>query len=269
MWIVLCGVDRCGKSTVAEHYKQQGFEVIHMSAPDKKYTQPGYTGPSYMDETMDLISSKTGHNVVWDRSWYGEIIWSAVYGRAPQLNEEDIDILREIEAHNDTVRMILMDPDTAAHWRRCVDNHEPLTLPQFNLARRLYSQMAHKYNFSVTSMPQFMEANGKKTEPKVEPVAAQESPKEQDKVESAKTSSISKEQARLEQANAINAILKSKKIFKQVGGEFDAVESQVRKFLTGKLGELLGAGSDPDSLSREDIVIVKEFVKRLKEKQAR
>ena len=77
-----------------------------------------------------------------------------------------------------------------------------------------------------------------------------------------------KEQTRLEQANAINSILKSKRIFKQTGNEFDLVEDQVRGFLNSKLGELLGSESSSD-LSKEDIFIVKEFVKRLKDKQAR
>ena len=47
MWIILEGLDRTGKSSVADYYRQQGYEVVHMSAPDKKYSQSGYTGPSY------------------------------------------------------------------------------------------------------------------------------------------------------------------------------------------------------------------------------
>ena len=274
-WLVLEGVDRCGKSSVAEFYKKKGYEVIHLSAPDKKYITPGYAGPSYFDDLMELLMEKTGKNVVWDRSWYGELVWSLVYDRVPQLIEEDIDSIREIEIHNDTTRMLLMDPDIQAHWKRCVDNKEPLTLQQFNLARRLYSQDAHKYNFVVTSLPKFREINGEPVEVKVAPTnpalavpvsAPIPVVSTLEKNESMK--GPTKEQTRLEQANAINSILKSKRIFKQTGNEFDLVEDQVRGFLNSKLGELLGSESSSD-LSKEDIFIVKEFVKRLKDKQAR
>jgi thymidylate kinase len=277
-WIVLEGVDRCGKSSIAEFYKKKGFEVIHLSAPDKKYLQPGYAGPSYLDDLMERLMEKTGQNVVWDRSWYGELIWPLVYNRESQLTEEDIDAIREIETHNDTTRLFLMDPDVQAHWQRCVDNKEPLNLQQFNLARRLFSQIAHKYNFAVTSLPKFREANGEPAETKVAPsntspatttVATVPSVSSLEKAEVMKSGGPTKEQTRLEQANAINAILKSKKIFKQNGTEFETIEGQVRTFLNAKLGELLGTESPTDNLSKEDIQIVREFVKRLKDKQTR
>ena len=60
-----------------------------------------------------------------------------------------------------------------------------------------------------------------------------------------------------------------KEIFKQNGTEFETIEGQVRTFLNAKLGELLGTESPTDNLSKEDIQIVREFVKRLKDKQTR
>ena len=90
-WKVICGIDRSGKSTVAEFYKTQGYEVIHLSAPDKKYSRSGYVGNTYFEDMIELLMSKTGKDVFWDRSWYGERVWPFVYGREPQLTEEDVE----------------------------------------------------------------------------------------------------------------------------------------------------------------------------------
>lgn len=273
-WYCLEGIDRSGKSTVAEFYKKQGFEVIHLSAPDKKYTRLGYTGPSYLDDTMELMVSKSGQNIVWDRSWYGESnIWPYVYGRDPQLTEEDIEILREIEDQNDTTRILMFDPDAKANWQRCVDNKEPLTLQQFNLARQLYSAMAHKYNFTVTSLPKFLEANNvapkqptKLDSDTVAPVSNNVAAAVAE-IKAMAEEKMSKEQEKLEKANAINSVLKTKKLFKQTGWPYDELEGQVRQFLNTQLGDILGTAKPSTALSTEDVMIVKEFLKRLKEKQ--
>ena len=87
MFLILEGIDRTGKSTVAKYYKAQGYEIVHLGAPDKKYTEPGYEGPSYFDDMYKMYSSYHGMDVVFDRSPYGELIWSAVYGREPLLTE--------------------------------------------------------------------------------------------------------------------------------------------------------------------------------------
>ena len=150
-WIVIEGLDRTGKSTVADYYRAKGFEVIHMSAPNKKFSSPGYAGPSYLDETVELLMSKDSQNVVWDRSWYGEShIWPSVYGRASQLSEDELEIIREFEDRNQTIRILMFDPNVEAHWKRCVDNKEPLTRVQFDHARQLYSKMAHTYALTVS-----------------------------------------------------------------------------------------------------------------------
>src|ERR1700677_2946033 len=109
-WIILEGLDRTGKSTVAELYKRSGYEVVHMSAPNKKYMEPGYTGPSYLDEIVDLYMRYALRDVVFARSPYGEFIWPFVYGRKPQLNKDDIEILQDIEVQNMVERYLLYDP---------------------------------------------------------------------------------------------------------------------------------------------------------------
>ena len=96
-WIILEGIDRSGKSSVANLYKAKGFELIHMDAPDKKYIEKGYAGPSYVDDMMEMYLSYDNKDVIFDRSIYGECIWPHVYGRDPMLSEDDFEMLREFE----------------------------------------------------------------------------------------------------------------------------------------------------------------------------
>jgi dephospho-CoA kinase len=290
-WIVICGVDRSGKSTIGDYYKKLGYEYIHFSAPDKKYSAPGYIGPSYLDEIVELLTSKSGQNVIFDRSWYGERIWPYVYGRDPLLYEDDIDIIRELESNNNTRRILMVDTDEEFHWRRCVENNEPLTRKQFNLAYSLYFDMADKYNFEVLTLPKFLafiEDEKKATSKNFQGYLQVEGQVSNVAAEATVTTTggsgtvqydlssgsiieeevkLTPEQEKLERANAINSILKSKRLFKQQGWQFDEIENKVRDFLNDQLGDLLGMDKPNTQLSPEDIKIVKDFISVLKKKQ--
>jgi len=265
VFIIIEGIDRSGKSTVSDYYKKQGYEYIHFSAPDKKYSSPGYAGPSYLDEIIEILMNCDGKNVVFDRSWFGELLWSQVYGRQPQLSEDDIDVIREYEEHNQAQRILMVDLDVEAHWQRCVANKEPMNRRQFEDARRLYSKMAHTYQFSILSLPEFIKQNPS-TIAESMPIIKTDTLAPSVEVPQTSSRNMSPEQATLEKANAINTILKSKRLFKQQGWPYDDLENQVRIFLNDRLGDLLGRSKDNGILSKEDILIVKEFVKRLRDK---
>ena len=271
MFIILEGLDRSGKSTVADWYRSQGFEYVHMLAPNKKFSQPGYTGPSYLDECVEMYVQYANKDVIFDRSVYGEIIWSKVFGRKPQLSEDDIEVLREIEDQNQAKRILMVDPNVEAHWKRCVDNNEPLNKQQFVAARTLYSNMAHTYSFDILDLPTFLSEKGQSLPSKAEkvdaakPEPAAPTPPEQKPVVSDK-SKFTPEQERLLRANAINSIL-SKPLLKNREWPYNELEDDVKKYLNVRLGELLGGQASP-SLTSEDVAIVKEFVNRLKERQS-
>jgi len=284
MWFIIEGVDRSGKSTVAALYKQQGYEVIHMSAPDKKYRQKGYAGPSYLDDMLEMYMQYDGKDIVFDRSIYGETIWPHVYGREPSLTEEDIEVLQEFEERNQTSRILMIDPDQAGHWKRCVDNNEPLTHSQFRLASTLYTKLAHKYNFAPkklsdysdkftktktenneqTSNADYAERQGERPIEKGQDIinSSTSSPKV-DKISNEKTSGLNK----LEKANAISAVL-SKRIIKQRGNSFDELEGEISDFLQGRLEELLGGKSKQPSLSEIEVQILKQLAQRFIEKES-
>jgi hypothetical protein len=224
---------------------------------------------------VDLLMKYDGKDVVFDRSWYGEIcIWPYVYGRTPQLSVDDVEIFREFEDRNFAERYLLSDPNVEAHWRRCVENKEPLNRPQFNIANMLYKKMAEEHDFKTVDLTHFVDIKHVKKDE--QPVAAtEEQPKVVDVVAPADSdidTSVSSrklvktsEQRKLDQANAINDIL-SKRIIRFKGEEYDAIEGEVRKFLNTKLGSLFGASPIAD-LSPDEVQILKLMAQRLKEKE--
>lgn len=284
MFIIIEGIDRSGKSTVAELYKKNGYKVIHMSAPNKKYKQPGYSGPSYLDEILDIYMEHDGQDVIFDRSAYGEFIWPHVYGRESTLSEDDMEILQEFEERNGALKILMTDPDTEAHWKRCVDNNEPLTYPQFRLANNLYTKLAHKYNFVPKQLSDFNhDVNKLKTKNDQQISNADIEVPENTKTNNLRkdiitsnigivtnTKTIHEKNSgfeRLEKANAISAVL-SKRLIKQRGDAFDELEGEVTDFLKGRLEELLGSKKASNvSFAEEEVEILKIFCKRLIEKE--
>jgi dephospho-CoA kinase len=253
--IVLEGLDRTGKSTLAKKFESEGYEIIHMSAPSKKYREPGYTGPSYLDDMMDLLHHATTRDIVLDRSHYGELIWPHIYSRDAALNEEDIETLREMEEAVGVRRILMHDPDVESHWNRCVANNEPLTRPQFLRARTLYERMAKQYGFEkivLTDIPEFK-------------ITTQSSTATPDTNMLETKLNKSKEQLKLEKANAINDVL-SKRIIKGKNEVYDEIETEVRLFLNNKLGTILGSEM-PDSFSKEEMYLLRALINRLKEKE--
>jgi len=281
-WLILEGLDRSGKSSVAELYRQQGYEVVHMTAPSKNYTENNYSGPSYLDDLIDLIMQYDGKDVVWDRSWYGELIWPHVYGRSPLLSEEDLEIIKEFEDRNNCVRIFMHDQNLAAHWARCVENKEPLNNSQFRLANNLYLKMTSKYEFQ---MKQYGDFNGidtlsKTKSPETSNTTTTEVSKtptvsnREDKIHMVSDiSSVNHEMEisgldKLEKANAISAVL-SKRIVKQRGDAFDAIEREITNFLKERLGELLGnSKKTADQFSETEMQVLKLLCQRFMDKES-
>lgn len=244
-------------------FEAKGYKAIHMSAPDKKYSQEDYVGPSYLDEYIEMMMSWGAENVVLDRSAYGELIWPHIYGRRPVLDEDDFETLREIEATLDVQYILMEDPDLEAHWKRCVDNKEPMNRSQFLTARSLYNNMAKKYGFTKKQLSDFT-ALQKEVE----------KPVEQPKVEALKVEAgiietaplLTAEQKKLIKANAINDIL-GKRILKAKGPEYEELEQDIRGFLNSKLGLLLGSTTPDSPFSKEEVDVLKLFISQLKSKQ--
>lgn len=267
-WICLEGLDRSGKSTVAEHYKKMGYQIVHMSAPDKKYFKPGYNGESYLEEMVNLYSNLEGKKVLFDRTVYGECIWPQVYGRPPMLSEEDLEYLAAIERNNGIERILMYDENVEAHWQRCLANNEPLTRQQFGRANIFYDRLVKDYGFVKRQLTDFpgLSDNLPKAEP-VKPIT--ESPNietmqnttETETIEMKDTSSV---EDKLERANAIRTLLQTS-VLKKKGGAYDSLESTVRDFLQKQMDELFEPPKKTSNLTEEEISILKLYVARIKE----
>lgn len=274
--VLLEGLDRTGKSTVAAYFETLGFEKIHMSAPAK-----GTTPDQYMQQMMELLQSAATKDIVLDRTHYGELIWPNIYNRKPLLDEEMIDALRDIENAVGVQRLWMTDDDLKAHWQRCVDNKEPLDKAQFTRARGLYSTMAQNYGFEKVTLQTFLkqfpdaqaivdQMNGQQLEEKTLQVTSSGDSTTTTEVDlsgpandstQAKYPSKTAQQQKLEIANTINDIL-SKRILKGKGKAYDDLENEIRHFLNTKLGKLFGGESNELSLTQEEIKFYKAMYKR-------
>jgi hypothetical protein len=265
MLIILEGLDRSYKTSFAKMLEAKGFKYIHMSAPSKKYTEKSYVGPSYLDEMIDLMSSIDGQDVIMDRSYWGEVyIWPQVYGRKPQLDIEDLGVLREFEDKNDTFRFLFTDSNVEAHWQRCVDNKEPLTRQQFAKTSSLYAKSlsydsatpgsfikVQKTDVDNGSIWQHFKNSTRKDLAELAPVENPVAPAVTISIDTTTIApaivptvvpslpAMSPEQIKLAEANAINEILNSK-IINKTGQYFDVLEQKIRLFLNEELSVLLG-----------------------------
>lgn len=285
--VLLEGLDRTGKSTVASYFETLGFERIHMSAPPK-----GTTSDDYLQQMVDLLGSAAHKDIVLDRTHYGELVWPQVYSnpqkpRKALLDEEQIEILREIEDSVGVQRIWMTDNAIDAHWKRCVENNEPLDKSQFTRARALFSSMAHKYGFEPITLPQFLakfpdakehadQQTAEALEQKTLQVTSSGDKTVVTEVDvskpvsstAAKYPGKSPEQHKLEVANVINDIL-SKPILKGKNPVYSDLENEIRAFLNAKLGRLLGGGSSETSLNSDEVRFYKEMYKRAIDKGAK
>lgn len=269
--VLLEGLDRTGKSTVAAYYESLGYEKIHLTAPPKELFQPGYTGPSYLDMMVDLLQEASTKDVVMDRSHYGELVWPEIFGRKSLLSEEDIEVLRELEDAVGVTRIMMHDTNLEAHWKRCVDNKEPINKQQFSRARGLYSQIAMKYGFELMTLPNFI-----KKFPDAQDFVVQQAPapsiestsKDVSEAVTVTVPSTTKEQQKLMEANAINDIM-SKRILKGKGQAFDQLENDIRNFLNSKLAKLLGGSDNEPKLTKQEVEFFKLMYKKALQKGER
>ena len=297
-FILLEGLDRSGKSSVAKHYESKGYKVVHMSAPDKKYFRPDYSGESYLEEVVRMYSKYDGQNVVFDRTIYGELIWPNIYGRVSLLNEEDIEYLSLLERNNDAEKILMFDADVESHWQRCVENEEPLTRQQFGRANIFYERLVKDYGFVKKELPDFPEIgvsrsrrddskgernisrdvqntpsnvadNGSSRSSNKEAEMGAESPNKMGDLPNSNTlgdvDSATSIEHKLEKANAIRSLLQGA-IIKKKGGVYDDLDASIRVFLQRELDEIFSPRPSIKAFNEDEITILKHMAQRVKDK---
>lgn len=283
-WILLEGLDRSGKSSVAEYYKKQGYEVVHMSAPDKRYFQPGYSGPSYLEEVVEMYNVYAGKDVVFDRTPYGELIWPEIFNRMPLLNEEDYEYLQQLEYNQGAEKYLMTDDNTEAHWKRCVENNEPINRIQFVTAGRLYDKLTNERGFERKHLGDFsvlgneieqtkkqskakenvQKTKGNSGEVRGNVDSSSSNTRSKGSLEQSAQAKILSMEEKIDKANAIKALLSSR-IVKKKGGVYDDIEANIRSFLGEEL-EAIFSGRVEQNFSESEIQILKAMAQRVKSK---
>jgi hypothetical protein len=286
MLVILEGNERTGKTTIAKALEAKGFKYVHFSSPHKKYFQQNYVGPTYLDDMVEFLVSTSGKDYVLDRSTYGELIYPKIFNRPALLSQEDIETLREIEDSLNVVRVLMVDENVNAHWKRCVENKEPINQIQFSQINSMFMHLHSDFGFTQASLgylsaDKIVEAilnAGNQGESLSGRELTSSNSKQQDievveaKIEvmqPVKQQHISAEQKRLLEANAINDIL-SARVIKKKGDYFDVLEDKIRAFLNNEMAILLGTRKEQqhikqNSLTDDEVEFLRILVKKAKE----
>jgi len=203
-----------------------------------------------------------------------------------------------MERNNEADKILMHDPNTEAHWQRCVENKEPINRQQFGRANVFYERLANEYGFTKKQLPDFPDImpNGPET---VNGQTATESnrPKEErsksngnsiDNGPSGQVSGVgtgdslhadghvhsqisgdtTTVESKLEKANAIRVLLQGK-IVKKKGQIYYDLDEAIRSFLQQQLYIIFS--SEPRQgqieLTQDEIAILKSIAQRVQEKQ--
>lgn len=115
MFIIIEGLDRSGKSTLSEEIsKIFGFKVVHCSKPK--------TNDPYK-EYVDLFKEYDGQNVVFDRFYLGEYVYSNLYRGGCPITDFQFWVL-DMMAQKNTSLLIYSKTDLEVIYNRCVLTNE-------------------------------------------------------------------------------------------------------------------------------------------------
>jgi hypothetical protein len=269
-WKIYTGVDRCGKSTVAEYYEKQGYKIIHLTKPGKKhYRTDGIN--SYLNEMLEMYLDNSGKDIFWDRSIYDELVFPEIYGRKSLLSLDDIEILREIEDQNNCEYVYMYDENMDKHWERCVRDNEPLNPQQFIKAYDLFEKnIVQQFSFQKLTLPQFLN-----TIPQEESIIKQEVEiitkpleKQIEKIEEKVMSLIQDKTIldKLEYADNLKKVLDMDLIKKKNNPYLDQIELEIKKFILSKINSIFSPNEDT-IFTKEETVVLKTFVQNVINKQ--
>jgi hypothetical protein len=274
MWIFLEGMDKTGKSTIAQKFKEAGWTVIHESNP-LEFMKRDYIGPSYFEYFNQKLPFLSGQNVIFDRSFFTEDFgYPIIYNRKPLLENEDIHILQDdfVYSQNEFLKIYLEDTNEEAHWARCVEYKEPLTRPQFNTLRTLSKVAAQKWGFEITNLSSFQKSpifksliTPKEAKPAPEETKPTPTPapiKPEPKLDSYQINIdyVNK----LEQGLLIHDLLNKRILPKN--SKYDTLEGKTKDFLYSLLKEEIFNDKSREDFTKEEALVLKQFSKSMIEK---
>jgi tRNA uridine 5-carbamoylmethylation protein Kti12 len=287
-WVILAGADCVGKTTIAKFYERQGYKYIHLSAPDEKFFKDEDEN-AYFKYIKDMLENLIDSDVVFDRSWYDELVYADMYNREKALiNEKHLEELHEVEEYADVRKIYLYDEDRDAHWERCKESNQPLSYNQFASSINIFEQITKEQEFEKYQMPQLKEmlknefkdySDGTESKSHDKTRTAGESKKDRvvEQVSGGKNKPDKRRDRepengpmqKLEYANSLKKVLSKKTIIGKTDNNFlEKIEKDIRKFLEDKLSSTLGEDVDSD-FSAKEISTLKSLVKQLNNKTSK
>lgn len=113
MSIILEGVDAVGKSTVANDIaKKYNYQIVHSGAKEK----------NDLEYYKDLLLNN--NNLILDRAFISEIVFSNLYNRKSKLTFSDIMSLSNIVKENNDILIIMISSDLSIIKNRLIERGE-------------------------------------------------------------------------------------------------------------------------------------------------
>lgn len=107
MIIIIEGPDLAGKSTLAKEINIKGdFEVVHFDSPSENF--------DFHESYLKVLDKE---NVILDRYFFSEIVYSKVFGRQCRLSSETIKEIKE-KLKNKPHQLIFVNPGVDTLKRR-------------------------------------------------------------------------------------------------------------------------------------------------------
>lgn len=265
-WIFLEGIDKTGKSDVANKFKEIGFEVVHENNPSP-YLDPTYIGPTYFEHFMLKLPEYANKNIVFDRSFFTEMFgYPQTYNRESCLSEEDVNIIIEDFLYQHEVhKFCMVDLDVESHWKRCVQFKEPLDRHQFNKLISYQTSACKKWGFEAKTLqnftPEFLSQFKPKTETKTEPKIEKLSMPKVTPPESLRP--IKREYTEKLERGLVIQELMDRRILPNKS-KYDSIEVKVKDFLYSLLQTEVFSEVKPEStFTQEEESTLKQFARGL------
>lgn len=142
MVIIIEGADGSGKSSLARTlHRQTNWLLIHRSQPKDKQDKQ-----RMMDEYLDLIWK--GEDVIFDRSWYSEMVYGPIMRDESVISYEQMHTL-EIALTLHGALIIYCEDDLDILWERCQERGEDYVTSKETLKQvcdgyeRLFKKTTH------------------------------------------------------------------------------------------------------------------------------
>jgi hypothetical protein len=288
MIIILEGASKVGKTQIAKALEEKGYKYIKFNKPNEKYLDPNFTGKSYYDSIMDMLSlTLTKHqDIVFDRSPLSELVYSDILRKGKsQLNKKQFEEIYKFIISSQMIEPYLMiDEDKDSHWNRHLKHYNDISKEDFNKILNKYVSLSDEYDFKKVTKKEIMKKLGikskdlKKDNTKIVPknevnnkIKNETNIKikneiQEDSIEEKVEKKVNEVNIdidyKIEMANIIKKVIK-KRIIQGKTEIHDILEENIKDFLNEKLEHLFSPVEKNENFTQEESEVLKMMAQRV------